>query len=378
MIKTLLKLLGGNDTALKLNEFYKARFKLTFYYLLIISFILIIFSFVLYIRFSEVIEKKINSLEIIYVEKVRDIALQNYNDSNIKSIELDNWTKYDVLYEDWNELSVDISSWEIENDRWLLYDLLNDFEDQLIILNIFIVIISILFSYYLSWKTLKPIEEKMNEKDKFIENASHELRNPLSVIKTYSELSLKNKKLDRDSIEWFQVILDESNRLINISNDLLLLSRWKDIYETKENINIKSLLEETIKILETFLVSKNISLETSLKDFYFLWNKELIKKVFYNLIHNAIKFSSDWSKISIILKSDWYFSIKDYWIWIDKDKLAYIFNRFYKADDSRHISEENWSWLGLSIVKDILDNYAIKINVESQKWNWTIVSFKFT
>jgi len=144
----------------------------------------------------------------------------------------------------------------------------------------------------------------------------------------------------------------------------------------KDIVNIAQILSDNIKILSSKIKEKNIEINIEKKeDIIFEWNKNDFIRVIFNLLENAIKFSDKNSKIDILIDKD-IFSIKDHWIWIENKDIKKIFNRFYKADDSRTF-DYNWTWLGLSIVKEIINknNFDIKVESEIGKGSEFIINF---
>lgn len=204
---------------------------------------------------------------------------------------------------------------------------------------------------------------------KFIDNVSHEIKTPISSIQGFAEL-LKDESLTKEEREEYaSIIMEESNRLLNLSTNMLKLSKLQNQNKIakKEQIDIAEQIRKAISLLEPRWSKKEITLNVSLEEKYFLGDEELIFQVWVNLIENAIKYSGQNSKIDITLKQEDNFivvRIKDYGKGMQEEELNKIFSRFYQIDKS-HSSEG--SGLGLAIVKRIVELSEGTIEVASQE-----------
>lgn len=227
--------------------------------------------------------------------------------------------------------------------------------------------------YFLTYKfvsrTLQPVEENINDMEQFIFNAGHELKTPISVIKSYLQLAKLKKNYDEASSESL-IELDKMNNLIQ---SLISLStiRWNI---DKQSININNLIKDLIKNFENQIEEKNISVQIIENSNLILdTNKEYFEIFFNNFFTNAIKYNKkNWKIVITIDKNS--LEIKDTWKWINSENLKKIFDRFYQESESR---EENSSGIWLSIVKRIADIFDWKITVKSQKWVETKFLIKF-
>ena len=202
-------------------------------------------------------------------------------------------------------------------------------------------------------------------KKEFFANASHELKSPLTTIIGYQELiksKMITKKVDLEKINL--ATLKEANRMKNIVLDMLDLSKLE--YEQNkeiDNINLKDVINDVIKNLETQKASKNIKITAELKDFSLNINKDDAYKLINNLILNAINYNKENGSINI--KLDDKLIISDTGIGISELDLPHIFERFYRVDKARS-KDNSGTGLGLAIVKHICLNYKFKISVESK------------
>lgn len=224
-------------------------------------------------------------------------------------------------------------------------------------------------------KTLNYMANEMNETNenqhKFISNVSHDFRSPLTSIKGYVE-AIKDKVIPYEMQDkYLDIILSETKRLTKLTQELLSLdnidSRVRKMNYSDFNIN--KLIKDTALSFEIACTSKNITFNLALEGNELMVNADYgkIQQVMYNLIDNALKFSSNGSSIDIettYKNKKAYISVKDHGIGISSRDLPKIWNRFYKADSSRG-KDRTGSGLGLSIVREIIQSHDQKITVVS-------------
>ncbi|WP_205003678.1 sensor histidine kinase [Scopulibacillus daqui] len=215
-------------------------------------------------------------------------------------------------------------------------------------------------------------------KSEFISSISHELRTPLTGIKGWSETMLLSRELDRkDFEEGLNIIASETNRLIELVEDLLDFSRLQSntLKLYKDNFRFDELLKEVVKSLKIKAKEKNIKIEIhQLKRTVIHGDKNRLKQVIINTIDNAIKFSRPNSTIDIFLKDSYEYItliVKDYGIGISEEHLPYLTQSFYQVS-----SKGQGSGLGLSITKQIIDLHKGKIDIKSKVNEGTTISIQ--
>lgn len=212
-------------------------------------------------------------------------------------------------------------------------------------------------------KELRSIEGIQKD---FVDNVSHEFKTPISSIQGFAQLLQEDEISKEERIEYAGIIIEESNRLLKLSNNMLKLSRLenKELITNKQKIDIEEQIKKSIYLLENKWKEKNIKFNLSLKNEFFYGDEELIFQVWVNLIDNAIKFSNENGNIDIIMETDeknLRVTVKDYGIGIENKEK--IFNRFYQEDESH---SQSGSGLGLAIVKRIIELSKGEILVESK------------
>ena len=238
------------------------------------------------------------------------------------------------------------------------------------------IILSILITYfvalYLTKKALVPIETAWNNQVKFIQDASHELRTPITIVssKLQSLLTVPNNTIS-DEVETIADVMNETRRLKKIIQDLLSLTKEDAVVKMNiENINIEELVEEISK--DYFEISqvqnKKMTLNCDLKDNIIKSDKAKLRQLFLIFIDNAFKYTKSGDLIEINLKerdNKVICSIKDSGLGIRKEDLPHIFERFFRSDHVRN-QDIDGSGIGLSIAKMISMNLKCQIKVDSE------------
>jgi len=206
----------------------------------------------------------------------------------------------------------------------------------------------------------------------FVANVSHELKTPITSLKGYAETLLDGALDDTEtSREFIKIILNESERLRILINDLLELSRIESAVDPIQwqKINVPSFLRSLEVKLKPLLDARQIQLEISLPEkLSFAWGDySMIEQVMTNLIDNAIKYSPVGSRVKTQVSEQdegILFEVIDSGIGIPEQDLTRIFERFYRVDKGRS-RKLGGTGLGLAIVKHILEIHGSQIKVES-------------
>jgi len=255
-------------------------------------------------------------------------------------------------------------------------DLITEIKQRIIlslgIINTIIFITSGALGYFLAGKTLKPIQEMVEEQNRFISDASHEFRTPLTALKSSLEVNLRDKNL---SIEEAKKIMGENindvNHLQKLSDSLLQLSQYEkpQIYSNFKKVSLKQIIEESINKITPLAKNKNINIKNSTINVYLKGSKYGLIDLFVILLDNAVKYSGEKSTISINAKKIDHsisISIEDKGIGIDKKDIPHLFDRFYRSDKARSKKGVDGYGLGLSIAKKIVDQHKGLIVIESK------------
>lgn len=336
-----------------MKQFQLARIKLTIYYLLIITAVIGMFSYLAYQGLTFELHRglKIQAFRIAPKEKC-DGDCELPPDLNDEFLPLFNVRKLPPNPEIFKEIRQRVAI-------------------RIITLDGLVLIFSGVAGYFLAGKTLEPIEKMVEEQKQFISDASHELRTPLTAIKTEIEVALRNQKMDLKNAKKLLVSnLEEVNRMQTLSNYLLTLAKYQtnQVKLPMEKLNLAAIAQKAVKKISTLAKKKNITLKREFKKASLVGNIASLNELAIILLDNAIKYSRESGQIIIrtkILKNQAVLEVKDFGVGIKAAELPHIFGRFYRADSSRAKKGADGYGLGLAIAKSIVELHHGKIKVRS-------------
>lgn len=216
------------------------------------------------------------------------------------------------------------------------------------------------------------LKELNDIKSLFISSITHELKTPLTSIKIFAELMQDNQELsDSKQKEYLQIIQSECDRLNNLINNVLDLSKMeKGIKQYKfEKLNLNDVVQSVLVLME-FQIKQNgfeIIKELPQTAIFINGDKEAITEVLVNLISNSLKYSENDKMIMIRLRTTdnkAVLEIEDRGIGISEAALERIFEPFYRAETKSYYPGVG---IGLSIVNNIISDHKGKIEVKSQE-----------
>ncbi len=250
-----------------------------------------------------------------------------------------------------------------ENDSLVIIDntktnkiLIKSLLNSIIIFILIEIIIYLISKKITAWITI-PVKESFEKQKQFIEDASHELKTPLSVIIASTEALEDNP----DESKWLNNIKSESVRMSNLIKDLLDLasSEKKETYSYKE-ANLSKVIELSVLTFEGKSYEKNIKLKYNIDDNIEMnIDENSIRQLTEILLDNAIKHSKEKETIKISLtenNNDIILKVINKGEGIPKGEEEKIFERFYRVDKSRNRKENRYG-LGLAIAKNIVINH---------------------
>ncbi|MCL5746711.1 MAG: HAMP domain-containing histidine kinase [Patescibacteria group bacterium] len=260
---------------------------------------------------------------------------------------------------------------------------INNLQVTLISANIIILLIVTGLSYFLARKTLVPVQRSMEQQKQFLSDASHELRTPLAILQTNLDNILKEKKKGSKDFQDTLSNMEEVGKMTSLVNELLLLSRLDTANSPISliRINIAELLQNTVKRLISYANSKQVFLKithTSSKPLIIMGSSDILSQAIANVIKNAIDYNRKNGKVFISLEKKGEMVaivVSDTGLGISAKHLPYIFNRFYKGEESR--SEHKGTGLGLAISKDIVTKHKGTIRIRSTSFKGTTVNIFF-
>ena len=257
---------------------------------------------------------------------------------------------------------------------------------QLVFSLIIGILISLIVAYfiaiYLTKKALVPIETAWNNQAKFIQDASHELRTPISIISSKLESVLKHpENTINDEVETVADAMRETRRMKKMINDLLSLTK-EDYISTMnfENTNIEDILQQIYIDYEEIaqMQDKDFIFKSELENKIIVTDKNKLRQLVLIFVDNAFKYTNKYDSIFINLSEEdnnIKLSIKDTGIGIKDDEINYIFDRFFRSDNVRS-QDIDGSGIGLSIAKMLSLNLKYEINVDSKVGEYTVFEIK--
>jgi two-component system phosphate regulon sensor histidine kinase PhoR len=222
-------------------------------------------------------------------------------------------------------------------------------------------------------------EKKRLEKTKkeFFANASHELKSPLTSIIGFQELITEKIVTGDEAIDYCLKTLKEAKRMNQIIVDMLNLSKFENEPELKvENVNVKSVVNETLTSFMPRIEERSIKVESLLDDLYVSADRNHIEQIVRNLIDNAIKYNKDGGKL-ILKLGDGELTVSDTGIGIPKEYQDRVFERFFRVDKAKS-KEVGGTGLGLAIVKHVAEIYGYEIKLISKVNVGTSISIIFS
>jgi heavy metal sensor kinase len=232
------------------------------------------------------------------------------------------------------------------------------------------------------------LDRSFSQVKQFSTDASHELKTPLTILKGEVEVTLRKERTPQEYEQILKSNLEEINRMSQIVEDLLLLSKADsgELRLNKEDMNLTEILNEVVAQVKILAQSKNLRIETSNHhEVIRMFGDPLrIRELFLNLIENGIKYTEEGGSIHIHLTKDAFLQdgtsaggpkgeqvkfariiVSDTGMGISKEDQERIFDRFFRVDKARSRGQGG-SGLGLSICKWIVEAHRGEINVESE------------
>ena len=224
-------------------------------------------------------------------------------------------------------------------------------------------------------KSFQQMTEKLSESDRirkeFISDVSHDFQSPLLNIKGYSDLLLDENLSNEQRKTYANVIQAETDRLSSLTKQLLLLTSLDQLSSPLEltTFRVDEQLKEVIRKYRWLLDEKSITLSMDFDEVHYKGDPAFLEKVWENLLSNAIKYMSTEGTIELGLteKTDHIVvTVRDNGVGMNDTEVARIFERFYRADDSR-TSEISGTGLGLPIVQQVVKLHHGEIHVTSRE-----------
>lgn len=331
-----------------MQTFHSARLKLTVWYVLISMTITILFSLVINERLTE---------EFNRIEHIQQLNQQNNMPLPPRNLSFPPPPQLNISEAKMNILLI------------------------LLAVNGIVLALSAGAGYILAGRTLRPIQAMIDEQSRFITDASHELKTPLTAIRTEYEVAMLNKP----------VPAKEANILINssyeeiislqvLAENLLELTHQQKKREHMrvEDVSLLEITEASLKKVIPFAKQKQIKINSQIDDCVFLGEQQSLIQLLVILLDNAIKYNPKHSEITLTSTQTGHhllITVSDNGVGIEEKDLKHIFDRFYRVDKSR--SKTIGYGLGLSIAKEIVETHKGSLSSKSKLGEGTTFTIQF-
>lgn len=314
---------------------HSALVRLTLYYVAIIMLLSISFSVILYNVSTNTVDRSLRKSPPIFFQ------------SQIES--------GPTTYDEYRQDRIDTIA---ENLRFNLF-----------IFNCAVFFLGGAVSYALARRTFEPIEKSIEAQSRFTADASHELRTPLTAMKTEIEVALRDPGLSKaEAKEILQSNLEEVSKLTMLSNALLKLARLETKPAEFSTTSTKKIAENVKKSLHKTLKQQKVTLKSTVQDVRFDADPDAIAELIIILVDNAIKYGDTKKPIKLAIEKEHdqvIITVANSGSGIEESDMAHIFDRFYRADQSRSKLNTDGYGLGLSLAKQIVEMHHGVITAQS-------------
>jgi len=221
-----------------------------------------------------------------------------------------------------------------------------------------------LFGLYLSKLFLKPMRESIVLLDRFIKDTTHELNTPLAAILANIEMMDTDIMVEKNKTKLNRINI-AATTVSHLYKDLTYLTLEQEKENENEIIALKELIYNRAEYFQILAQSKKLECQLDLEEAEIYADRRKFTRVIDNLISNAIKYNKRKGTVGITLRSN-SLIVWDTGIGMDENKIPFMFDRYMRFNNS-----EGGFGVGLSIVKNILDEYDIRIEVESKEGKGT-------
>ena len=213
---------------------------------------------------------------------------------------------------------------------------------------------------------------EMNRRE-FVANVSHELKTPLTTVKSYAETLIEAESIPKEMQDNFlNIIVQEADRMNRLVYDLLLLSKlnYNNNKTEAEPVDIHGLISDILRRMHLAMGEKQQTLSVSIPENIpkVAGSRDKLEQVFVNIISNAVKYTDNGGKVTVYAGEmyDYVFvKVIDTGMGIPEEDLPFIFDRFYRVDKARSRAAGG-TGLGLAIAKEIVESHGGKISVTSK------------
>lgn len=241
---------------------------------------------------------------------------------------------------------------------------------RLMFVNAVILVLGGCLSYYLALRTLKPIEDAHEAQRTFAASASHELRTPITAMRSENEVALMDPNLSlKDAKRQLQSNVEELEKLTALSESLLRLARAEGALGSREEIVLQDIVTAVVDRLASAATKRKITVVSgSTHGVKVFGNKTALTEIVAILLDNAVKYSTVDSTVKLSFDNQVdavAVHVIDKGPGIPADQISHIFDRFYRADSSRTKQSVEGYGLGLAIAAELAKSNECTLSVQS-------------
>lgn len=235
------------------------------------------------------------------------------------------------------------------------------------------------------------LKEASDAKTNFLSRMSHDIRTPINAIIGYTEISLKDETLSKETRENLTNVQTSSKGLLDLVTNVLSVTKIEEgtTILAHEPFDIRDAIDENLEFTKTLIGNKKIILQQDFSEFknpYIFGDKEKLVRSINNILSNAVKFTSDGGRISYSVrelftearKSTLKFIIRDTGCGMDSKFVDHIFEAFTQEAEDNVRTTISGSGLGLHVTKNTIDLMGGRIDVETQKGKGTVFTIVIT
>ena len=225
------------------------------------------------------------------------------------------------------------------------------------------VLVVLLILWVVSERVVKPINDGYEKQRRFITDAGHDIKTPITIIDADAELL----EMEIGENEWLTDIKKQAQRLAKLTGELIYLSRMEERREIPHiDFPISDVTEEVLASFTAFAKTRKITVKDSISPaIYYCGDEDAIRKLITILLENAIKYSPEGETIEIVTKKQGrnvVFRTINVTHSIDDETMTHMFDRFYRSDPAR--SSSGGFGIGLSVATAIVDAHKGKISAQ--------------
>lgn len=246
---------------------------------------------------------------------------------------------------------------------------------NLVGVGVLVMLIFFIISVYFSRWALRPVKEAWVQQKRFVADASHDLKTPLTVILANSSILMEHpEKSISSQSQWIESTENEAKQMQEMVNDLLLLARLDEgvAQRSRDDVDFSTLLEGELLEFESVAFESGITLDSDVaRGLHVMGDQSRLRRLITTLLDNACKYTQPDNAVKVRLEKaegrKLRFTVNNTGSTIAKDDLAHVFDRFYRADKSRTNAGDASSshGLGLAIAHAIAEEHDGTLTVES-------------